>query len=308
VEIKAEEGLELVAALWADEYPLVRKYFGHNLAKLLRADQRGDYQMRFARKALRPQLLEARLQRIEDLGQTRRVVAEVGAIDDPDQLDDRLSDAWAELRVMDQLHREGFTSIWKVQQVVDLIADRDEVTTAFQVTRINKSWREQVSKHGQPGTSPGHIPYGAIGDIYKRLSNQLYIQLSGPDEQAESDEYGPLSYFFWDALLRKNSDLKHWSEEGHTRCLVIVSSERDLQDPMVRHIACRLIREALHEWLQELHFEELLWLPDAGNGAWFKIGATTHQTRCLADWNDGPESSQVKVSRSELNLDSVWPE
>jgi hypothetical protein len=175
------------------------------------------------------------------------------------------------------------------------------------VTRINRSWREQVEEHGDPGTSVDHIAYGNIGDIYGRLSKQLHRQLPGMDGLSESDEYGPLSYYFWGAIEDKNCDFREWITEGYIRCLVVVSNESELQDRMVRHVACRLIREALHNWLREPHFEELLWLPDAGNGAWFKIGATIEETRCFADWSDEPGRGESTVSRREVDLDSAFP-
>jgi hypothetical protein len=303
-----EDRLELVAALGADEYPLVHKYFGRHLAKLLKATQGGPCDTHFAKVALRPYLLEARLQRIEALGQTQRIMSEVGDIDDPKDLDERLQNAWAELRVVDQLRKEGFDSIQKVKVTADLMAQKDEQTLVLQVTRVNKSWRTQVVNHSDSSTSVDHIGYGDIGDIYRRLSPQLHRDLSNKSETCELDnEYGPLSYYFWDAIEDKNCDFKKWTEEDCRRCVVIVSNEEGLQDSMVRHVACRLIREALHNWLSAIHFEELLWLPDAGNGAWFKVGATIEETQCFADWGDEPGSDKITVRRKEMDLDSTIP-
>ena len=308
MRVRAEDGIELIAGLWADEYPLARKYFGEHFAKLLRATQSGSCDTHFAKVALRPYLLEARLQRIEALGQTQGIISEVGNIDDSENLDKRLQNAWAELRVVDQLRREGFGSIQKVEVTADLVAQKDGQVLAFQVTRVNKSWRTQVIDHSNPGTPGDRIAFGNIGDIYRRLSQQLYKNLPSGGETCEpDDEYGPLSYYFWNAIESKNCDFKKWTEESHRRCVVIISNEEGLQDPMIRHIACRLIREALHNWLPAIHFEELLWLPDAGNGAWFKMGATIEETRCFADWSDEPGSDRTSVYRREVDLDSVIP-
>ena len=309
MRIRAEDGIELISALWADEYPLVRKYFGKYLAKLLRAAQSESCDTHFAKIALCPHILEARLRRIEGQEQTQRIMSEVGNVSDPENLDKRLTNAWAELRVIDQLCKEGFDSIQKVEVVADLTARESKQAFAFQVTRVNKSWRTQVIDHSEPGVSVDRIGYGNIGDIYKRLSKQLHKNLSGGHEMCgPDDEYGPLSYYFWDAIEDKNGDFKKWTEEGYRRCLVIVSNEEGLQDSMVRHVACRLIREVLHNWLLAIHFEELLWLPDAGNGAWFKIGSTIEETRCFAGWSDETGSDKATVRRREVDLDSVLPD
>ena len=302
------DGIELIADLWADKYPLVRKYFGEHLVKLVRASQSGSCDAHFAKVASRPYLLEDRLQRIESLGQTQCIMSEIGKIDAPENLDKRLRNAWAELRVVDQLRKEGFDSIQKVEVIADLTAQKGGQNFAFQVTCVNKSWDAQVIDHSEPGTSVDRIGYGNINDIYRRLSKPLHKNLSSRGETCESDdEYGPLDYYFWNAIEDKNCDFKKWAEEGDRRCVVIVSSEEGLQDSMVRHVACRLIREALHNWLPAIHFEELLWLPDAGNGAWFKIGATIEETQCFTDWGDEPGSDKTKVCRREVDLDSELP-
>jgi hypothetical protein len=308
MHIRAEGGIELTAALWANEYPLVQEYFGEHLAKLLRAVQSESCDAHFAKIALCPHLLEARLGRIEGLEQTQRIMSEVGNVSDPENLDKRLANAWSELRVIDQLRKEGFDSIQKVEVIADLTARKGEQAFAFQVTRINKSWRTQVTDHSELDVSIDRIGYGDIREIYKRLSKQLYKNLpSGNEICGLDDEYGPLSYYFWDTIEDKNDDFKKWDEENCRRCLVIVSNEEGMQDSMVRHVACRLICEMLHNWLQVIYFEELLWLPDAGNGAWFTIGPIIEETRCFADWSDEPGSDRDTVCRREVDLDSVLP-
>ena len=307
MRISATDAFELIAALWADEYPLARRHFGGHFATLVRAMQGGAYEAHFAKVAMCPGLLEARLLRIEALGQTESIMSEVGSPSDSASLDQRLLGAWAELRTVDQLRKEGFDSIAKVEVTADLVAQQGEQVTAFQVTRISKSWTTQVRERSEPGASVDRIAYGDIGDIYRRLAIQLHRKLRGGDGTCEDDVYGPLSYYFWDAIDRKNADLRKWDEEDHIRCLVIVSNEEGLGEPMVRHVACRLLREVLHNWLPEIHFEELLWLPDAGNGAWFKVGAAPEGTQCFADWGDEPGSDRNTVCRREVDLDSVIP-
>lgn len=289
--MKKEECLTLVADLWADKYPLVRQYFGKHLSLLIKMSlKKNSYEGRFIRSAFEPEVLEKRLQRIERVGQTSRIVSEVSGIQDAGELDRRLMDAWAELRTISQLCKEGFSNINKVTETADLTATRGDEKFAFQVTRINNSLDNQVNRRNKPDKRDSE-PMGEIEDIYARL-----------------DE--PLSYFFWDALEEKNGKFKNWVENGYKRCIVIVSGDEDMQDSMVRHIACKKIREGIH-LLNGRHFEEFLWLPDAGNGAWFSIGLDQNETHCFADWSDRPsmsfEEREESVDRREIDLDSAFP-
>jgi len=141
--------------------------------------------------------------------------------------------------------------------------------------------------------------------LFEQLPEYL---LTAEDKDTQfGSPYGPLSYYFWDALETKNASFKKWTGVDNIRCIVIVSSEEELQDPLLRHVACRLIREAIHQWLPTPpHFEELLWLPDLGNGAWFKVGSRPEDTRCFVDWHDEPgRSLGDEVSRREIDLDSI---
>jgi len=277
--------------LWADKYPLVRQYFGKHLQRLVTALlEESPAEGRFVKAAFEPQALEQRLQGIELLGQTSRIVSEVGEIQDPIELDRRLLDAWAELRTISQISKEGFDNISKVTEIADLRATRGDEKIAFSVKRINNSLENQVQRRNEPDKRDSD-PFGEIGDIYNRLG-------------------GPLSYFFWEALNEKNGKFRKWTETDHKRCIVIVSGDEDLQDSMVRHIASKEIREGIH-LLGKRHFEELLWLPDNGNGAWFTVGLEQNETRCFADWSDNPDipfaEREEKICRREINLDSAIP-
>lgn len=68
---------------------------------------------------------------------------------------------------------------------------------------------------------------------------------------------------------------------------MVVSNEGNLPPDMQCHITCQQIRANIHE-LPIANFEELLWLPDDGNGAWFYVGETAKETTCWADWSDEP--------------------
>lgn len=291
MQITKEECLTLIADLWADKYPLVRRYFGKYLSLLVRA-LLGDnfYEVHFVKAAFDPQALERRLQGIESIGQTSSIVSEVGEIQDPIELDRRLMDAWAELRTISQISKEGFTGISKVTEIADLLATRGDEKVAFSVKRINNSLENQVQRRNKPDERDSS-PYGEIGDIHNRLG-------------------GPLSYFFWEALNEKNGKFRKWERADYKRCIVLVSSDQDLQDSMVRHIACKKIREGIH-LLGNRYFEELLWLPDNGNGAWFTVGTEPNKTRCFADWSDSPDipfaEREERISRTEVNLDNEFP-
>jgi hypothetical protein len=279
--------LTLVADLWVDKYPLVRKYFGKYLSQLIRAALDKPYEGRFINAAFFPEELENRLREIEHTDQTEYIMSEVRNIQDPVEIDRRLMDAWAELRTISQIVKEGFTEVAKVKATADLTAKRQEHVYAFQVKRINSSLDMRVEQHNEPDERDS-TPEGALSDIYERLGE-------------------PVSYFFWDALREKNAKFKKWDETNWIRCIVIVSGDEDLQDPLVRHIACKKIREGIH-YLSQRHFEELLWLPDTGNGAWFKIGYSREETRCFADWKDelGNPDSKEDVNRREIHLDEPF--
>lgn len=286
MEIRKEDALRLIVDLWTDNYHLTRLYFGEYLSQLLKALLEGvSFDEHFVKCAFYPTALEKRLNKIEHLGQTRSIVAEVGNIANPDDLDKRLSNAWAEIRMIDQLIREGFTNIQKVKKISDFTAALEDQNYAIQVIRINKSLKSEVNKKS---TKSNISPFGSVPSIHDRLDPVV-------------------SNLFWAALEKKNGKFRNWEKDGYKRCIAIVSSDEDLQDPMTRHIACQQIRNGIHS-LPKRHFEELVWLPDLGNGAWFKIGSKPEDTVCLADWKDELErylESEDTVSRREVDLDSV---
>jgi hypothetical protein len=286
--ITREQCLQLVSQLWADDYPLVKRYFGRYLSQLGEGLSAGILtEGRFVRIAFAPQQLEIRLQALEPLGQTPAIVAEVGEVQDVVELDRRLLNAWAELRTIHQLRKESFADIHKEREVADLTATQQGKSYVFQVTRITTLLVKRVMRCNPPDEQDVD-PFGPLEDIYQRLKV-------------------PLSDFFWGALERKNGRFREWHQDGWTRCIVIVSSDDDLQDAMVRHIACQQIREGIHS-LGYRHFEELLWLPDLGNGAWFRVGSRFEETDCFADWGDTFGHSETDgVDRRKIDLDSIIP-
>ena len=277
------------------KYPLVDRYFGAHLRKLLGIRQTDpSYRGTFVLHAFYAEALEARLLRIEPLGQTHAIVNEVGDGDNSGEVDKRLMDAWAEIRVLDQLQREAFQHIRKTAQTMDFTAEKDGTRYAFQVTHINKTLSDQVIRHNPPdrwSTSP----YGDIDEIHSRLDD-------------------PASWLFWDRLESKNADLRNWPSADWRRCIVLVTNQEQLQDRMVRHIVCQGLRACIHD-LVSVHFEEVLWLLDDGNGAWFIVDGDDSKVSCYADWKDefpGPKTDfrpadVRKVRRTEVDLDSHIP-
>lgn len=271
------------------DYPeLTMKYFGAYLDRLTAYQAEND---KFVRHFWPTDRLEARLKSIEDLGLTTKIIGkEVGDISDPVELDRRLMDAWAELRFISQLQREGFVKIEKVTKTVDFTAERDGQKYAFQVTRANRSLNDEAATRQNPE------------DRILRLHGELISKIH--------EKFSPvLNDFFWKRLEEKNGDLKEWKDTEYKRCIVIVTSDEKLQDSLVRHIACQQIRAAIH-LLTKIHFEELIWLPDTGNGAWFIVGNHVAETTCFVDWGDNPskpyrESDGVK--REKLNFGDPLP-
>lgn len=269
--------------------PLVTKYFGNYLDQLVAHKAANDkFNGRFVNVNWESQSLEARLEAIETLGLTKAIVCEIGKSDGtkPEDLDNRLMNVWAELRFISQLQREGFSHITKVKKTADFTAERENQKYAFQVTRINSALNEIAARKKKILR-----PYGSICKIYKSFIPVL-------------DE------FFWDSLEGKNGKFRKWSDESYKRCIVLVSSEEQLQDRQIRHIACQRIRKAIHN-LVKVHFEELIWLPDTGNGAWFIVGNQKEETTCFVNWQDDPGEmiyrTKDSVKRRVVNLNTLLP-
>lgn len=266
-----------------DGCEFVQKYFGKYLEELAGAQPNG----RFIQVINNPKRLEQRLRKLEPK-LMHSILAEVGDNVDVNLLDDRLMNAWAELRTISQLQKEGFTQIGKVYKTADFVARLLDKDYAIQVTRINRFFSDKMMKYSPSGVVDDE-PFGDTREIYERFRE-------------------PLSYLFWDTLKDKNSDFRKLEKNGFTRCLVIVSSEEILQDAFVRHIACIETRKGIQE-LSQSNFEELLWLPDLSNGALFKLSKTKSEIKCLIDWcDDLPfDECEVSVNRREVNLNSLLP-
>lgn len=274
---------------------LVEKYFGRHLQLLSRAREAGGLPRgRFVRVASSPAQLESTLREIEPLGLTQSILSEFRHIRDAKHLDARLMAAWAELRTVLQLKREGFSDIKKVGMAADLTATRGGRRYAFQATR-------------RPFTLPDHVEYAnrrAIEDGKQATATNL--ALSGrlvAEMHRQLDK--PLFCFFARSVEKKNDNLCKWPAEGWIRCIVIITRDPHLQNPMFRYFACQQIAKLMHHF-EPRHFEEILWLPDMGHGAWFRFARQSGETICMTDWTSAPDQP---VERSECDLKSpVCPE
>jgi len=265
------------------EFPLIQEYFGGYLEVLIQHRSAGE----FIEVLNNPFRLERRLAKLTPQ-LIKAIVREIGEHhSNIDMLDKRLMDAWAELRVVSQLVKEGFQEIQKYKTIVDLVARFSDQEYAFQVTRINRSLQDKFIKYNSPDAEDE--PYGEISDIYNRYQK-------------------PLSYLFWDTIQDKNGEFGKWRNQNSIRCIVLVSNEENLQDNFIKHIACREIYRGV-KLLSIRRFDELLWLPDLTNGAWFRFGKNLQETKCLVDWCNGLpfDECENSINRKEVNLSSLLP-
>jgi hypothetical protein len=268
------------------EAPLVFKYFFDHLKILVEASRDNGIRFRFENIISNPGPLERRLQRIEHLSCTSGVIQEIGDINDPEELNGRLIDAWAELRVLDQLVREDYTNPIKVKSIADLLASNGDKSYAIQVKRIRSSYVNQVARRNPQGKRNASA-IGSIDDIHDRLDK-------------------PLAHCFWDGIEEKNRRFKDWPDKRDNRVIAIVSSDERMSDSMIRHIACQQIAKSIFELLN-INFEEIWWFPDLSNGCRIYVGDDFASTRCVADWCDdifGPDSCDsrpVKLAKVDLS-------
>ena len=228
--------------------------------------------------------LEERLARVQNTEAFRAIFSEVGRIrDNPVELDRRLMDAWAEIRVLDQLLRERFLDAKKAKRPgVDFEARRMSQHYAIQVTRISKK-----PKFSYPPTGKG------VDDIYEEVE-------------------GPIGGHFWATIETKNAKFKKVDPSKYVRRISVVTSTDRLQIRLSRHIACRQIKDSILA-LTSRYFEEIQWLPDEGNGAifWVEIVEGEERVRCVTDWRDDPahphHGDLENCYWQEIDLDSEVP-
>ena len=264
-------------------YPLIEKCLGDYIRRLLACPPEGGRAVHLFSRG-DPERLEKQLQRTHKTIAFRTIFREIGSIKDPDELDRRLVDAWAEIRVIDQLMRERFIDIRKVEVAADLVARSVSQVYAVQVKRISRE------------AEFSDLPIGEAESIY-------------------GQQRDPIWSYFRDSLVDKNSQLAKFEcrcQPRHVRRIAMVTSIDRLRDPMNRHIACRQIKDAILD-LPKRHFEEVQWLPDLGNGAIFWIEKTDGEVkiRCVADWRDDPTAPHWgdygNCCWREVDLDSKLP-
>jgi hypothetical protein len=260
--------------------PLIEKFFGRLIRA--RSEQGGFLSSPLASAVFDDQQrLEHRLKNVQNTVAFQTMFQEIGNVTDPDELDRRVLDAWAEIRTIDQLLRERFIDISKVRTPADLVARYMSQLYAIQVTRISREPRFP------------DLPTGNLQQIYDK------VQI-------------PIGLYFWPSVEKKNLQLKNVSPLEYVRRIVIVTSIGHLRDLLNRHIACQQIRDSILA-LEKRHFEEIHWLPDLGNGAifWMETSNEEVKVRCLADWRDDPTDSHRSDRENcywrEVDLDSTIP-
>lgn len=195
----------------------IRRYFGGYIQSLLRSvgEQQLD-ESYFLQCLFHPEDLEQRLERIETVAQTQATLLEVGRIGSPVDLDNRLVDAWTELRVIDQIQKENFTGITKIREIADLGASREGRNYAFQVKHIRTSLIEHIERlNAQSEHEPEVIRL-------RRTSNPF-----GTFEAIQFNFVEPLRNLFWDSIISKNGRFRSWQGD-HIRCLAIVTNDSSL--------------------------------------------------------------------------------
>jgi hypothetical protein len=192
-------------------------------------------------------------------------------------------DAWAEIRLLDQLLRERFLDTKKVERPgIDFEARRMSQLYAVQVTRISRTPR---------------FSYPPTGKTVDDICGEVEV---------------PIGDHFWDAIDKKNAKFKDVDQSKYVRRISVVTSTGCLQNPLNRHTACRQIRDSILA-LTPRHIEEVQWLPDEGNGAvlWVETVGGTERVRCVADWRDDPAHSHFGDFENcywqEVDLDSKVP-
>jgi hypothetical protein len=228
-----------------------------------------------------PEKLEKRLRRTHNTEAFQSIFREIGSIRDSNELDRRLIDAWAEIRVIDQLVCERLVDIRKEMPTIDFVARYMSQLYAVQVTRVGRE--AQFSD----------LPTGRVDEIYNQAGDRI-------------------GRYFWDSLNRKNSQIREISSSEYVRRIVLVTTTYRLRDSLNRHMACRQIRNSILD-LADRYFEEVQWLLDGGDNAifWVETGGGGTRVRCIADWIDQRTATHREDYDNcywrEIDLESVWP-
>ena len=272
---------EFEKLLWdqLSDLPFISRFFGRIIG--VRSKQKGFLASPIVSAVFDDQRrLEKRLENVQSTAALQAILKEIGNITNPIELDRRLLDAWAEIRVIDQLLREGFDDVLKVETTADFVARCANRSYAIQVTRISREPRFP------------DLPTGDIQEIYSRVER-------------------PIGSYFWDSIEEKNLKFKEEFQSGYVRRIVIVTSTSRLQDSLNRHIACRQIKDSILA-LERRYVDEVQWLLDNGNGAIFDMETDGGRVkiRCLADWDESATLRRNECGtyyRREIDLDSRVP-
>jgi hypothetical protein len=204
---------------------------------------------------------------------------------------------------LDQVQAEGFVDISKVTETADFVARCGDTHWAFQVIHINKYINEIISREVAAMVEDPprfhNSPMGSLSDIY---STEHGLLRAG----------SPIASFFWEAIRLKNSKFGRWKDKSFRRCIVIVTIERWFENDFEQQLGAYIIRNAIHdEGLGKIQFEDLIWLPNLGDGLWFTVGDTLAETQCFGTPDTLSQSEYESLLRQNhfrlevmLNLDN----
>jgi hypothetical protein len=290
--MKSKEDLLLELMILVEQecpkYELVNKFFGPPLRRFLDLDLPDNGRAVYLFADGSPERLEARLQRIGDLPIVKSIFAEANLdrIRNATELDSRLMNLWAELRTIDQLHREGFTDICKHGPYYDFDATLGGEPYAVQVVRVNKEF-----------TVPD--PFDSC---FSQIRQEVREGVSLPDDKRCPSIQAKL----WETVLDKDSDFAQIADRLSRRRLIIVTSDSELDDRLLRYYISQCLAEFL-DCPEIRYIDEISWLPNLGNGA--LLTRMPEGVKCFVDWNDrdSPLEEPMRCSWREANLQHLIP-
>jgi len=290
--MKCKEDLLLELMILVEQecpkYELVNKFFGPPLRRFLDLGLPDNGRAVYLFADGSPERLEARLKRIGDLPVVGRIFMEANldGIPDANELDGRLMNLWAELRAIDQLHREGFVDISKHGSYYDFAATLDDKLYAVQVVRVNKEF--------------------IVPDPYDRCFPQIRQEVREGVLLPDSSRCKSLQGMFWDTVIDKDSDFAKASDRPSRCRLVIVTSDSELDDRLLRYYVCQCLIE-FFGYSEIRYVDEINWLPNLGNGV--LVTRTPQGVKCLVDWGDRGDSLEEpqRCNWQEVNLEGLIP-
>jgi hypothetical protein len=269
------------------KYPLIDRFFGSAFKRFLSLGVPDQGRAIYLFTHGNPEQLEARLKRISDLAIVKKIFTEANLerITNANELDSRLVNLWAELRTIDQLHREGFTNIQKHGSHYDFDATLENAPYAIQVIRVNK----EISVPE---------PYGNLARIRDEVREGVL--------SCDGTRNPSIQHILWERVKDKDSDFAKVIDHHFQRRLVIVTSDSELDDRFLRYYVCQCLAE-FFSCPEIRYIDEISWLPNLGNGV--LLARKSDSVKCLVDWNDRESSHEEprQCNWHEVSLSGYLP-